>query len=112
MLKITNNEIYLTRGDTMQVELTLTNADGTAYEPAEGDEVIFRLRKNVNEGTVLIEKSIDTSTMVLELAPEDTIPLSSGTYHYEVEIITSQGHHYTVIEDTIFTIGRELEDHG
>lgn len=112
MLVVTGNQIFLTRGDTLILTLSLSNSDGSEYVPAEGDSIFFRLKKFATYPALLIEKEIPTSSMILQLNPDDTASLSFGDYHYEIEVVTADGMHDTVIADELFTIGKELENHG
>lgn len=105
MLMITGNQIYLTRGDTMFVSLSLVNQDGTAYTPNEDDAIYFRLKKFATYPNLLIEKQIDISSMVLQLNNSDTQNLPFGDYRYEIEVITADNYHFTAIADELFTSG-------
>ena len=113
MFSITGNAIQLTRGDTCDIEVTILREDGTPYEYQFGDTVIFRMKKNAN-GTdpVLIQKNADLSTSVIHLDDVDTENLAVGDYRYEVELVTADDFHYTVIPDSQFRLGKELEQHG
>jgi hypothetical protein len=112
MLVVTGNQIFLTRGDTLILTLALSNSDGSEYVPAEGDSIFFRLKKFATYPNLLIEKEIDTSTMILQLNEADTAGLAFGDYHYEIEVVTAGGMHDTVIADELFTIGKEIENHA
>lgn len=110
MLKIKGNQIFLTRGDSMLIKLSLEREDGTDYTPSETDKIYFRLKKFATYPEILIEKQLQN--MILELTPADTIKLNFGTYRYEIELVTADNRHYTVICDEPFTIEEELENHG
>lgn len=109
MVTIKDNQIFLTRGDTMYIKLSLENEDGTDYIPVTTDRIYFRLKKFATYREILIEKQI--SNMILELTPADTINLDFGTYRYEIELVTGDDRHYTVICDEPFTIEKEIENH-
>ena len=47
----------------------------------------------------------------MSFLPEDTIPFDFGDYRYEIELVTGDDEHYTVIADSVFKIGTELEHH-
>lgn len=111
MLKVSSKKIYLTRGDTAFLEISLLDEKGDPYTPEEGDDVIFRLKKSPTSKDVLIEKHINIDDMVLEFEEDDTKDLKFSTYKYEIELVTVTGHHFTVIESTDFEIGVELEIH-
>ena len=102
------NAIRITRGDSLTVNIVLTDGDGYEYEPEQGDEVWFRVKKSAIATDILIEKQIDTETLVLELVESDTRNLAFGDYKYEVEVITAEQDHYTVIKNAPFIITEEL----
>ena len=106
------NKIYLTRGDSAFLTISLNDENGSSYELSEGDKVYFRLKKSSSSDNLLLEKEVNTQTLTLELLPEDTAELSSGLYCYEVELVTAEDKHYTVIENSQFQIGAELEIHS
>lgn len=103
-----NNTIRITRGDSLTINVALTDDDGFPYEPVEGDVVIFTVKKSAIAEDVLIQKNIDIETLVLELVEADTKNLAFGTYRYEVECVTAQDDHYTVIKNAPFIITEEL----
>jgi len=112
MLKVTKDKVYLTRGDTAFLTVTITDENGDDYEYREGDKVYFRLKQGPTSKTVLVEKEVNTETNQLLLYPEDTIDLKFATYHYEIELVTVENYHFTVIENAEFVIGPELEVHN
>ena len=111
MLNVLGKKIYLTRGDTAYLDVSIKDSSGNDYEPAQGDKIYFRLKKSIYKDELLVEKEINTDTLVLEIRPEDTSRLEFGTYCYEIELVTGSGQHFTVIENACFTIGAELEVH-
>ena len=111
MLVVSENQIYLTRGDTLTITLSLTNDDGSAYVPDDSDKIYFRLKKFAATTEILVEKEINVSNMILQLNENDTKNLPFGDYRYEIELVKANGSHYTVIENELFTIGKELENH-
>lgn len=112
MLKVLNNKIQLTRGDTMMLEVSLKNEKGEVYTPLSTDKIYFRVKKSSTAKDTLIEKEIPYDTMVLELEEVDTKDFRFGTYYYEVELVTEENHHYTAIANSEFEITTELESHG
>lgn len=115
MFTIEDNRIYLTRGDTADISLTITQLDGSEYEVQEGDTLIFRMKKYATKESseVLIEKTalVSEGEITFSLMPEDTLTLAFGEYRYEVELVTDADDHYTVIADMEFEVGKELENH-
>ena len=97
MYSVNGDSIILTRGDTLFLNLSLTNPDGSDYEPADGDSIRFAMKRKIKDQDCLILKEIPTDTMVLELEPSDTKSLSFGTYVYDIELTTATGRVSTVI---------------
>lgn len=110
MLVINGQSVSLTRGDSAILDVSAHYEDGSAYTPAEGDKIYFRVRKKAGLYQVDIEKEVNTSTMQLSLAPEDTRGLNFGEYRYELELVTAGGFHSTFIANQPFNITEELED--
>ena len=93
MVSITNTSIFLTRGDSLQIQLALTK-NGESFTPSANDTIKFYL-SNAYKGHanyhLYAEKTIDNQTLVLQLAPEDTAEMPYGTYCYDLEITYSDG---------------------
>ena len=85
MLKIEGTKIELTRGDTLYLTVRLKNADGTDYEPAQGDRVWFRMKKHASDTESVIYKEFDLSAMTIKIDPQDTEDLTVG-YNYPYNI--------------------------
>ncbi len=122
MLTITpNGEIHLTRGDTAFIEPIVEIEDKEKkgkfdpYTFQDGDRVIFRMALNVNS-PLLIEKDcyidLENNTATLTLDPEDTENLDPKVYFYCMELVTVTGNHFTFVENTRFTLGKEMEKRG
>ncbi len=70
---------------------------------------------NVNS-PLLIEKDcyidLENNTATLTLDPEDTENLDPKVYFYCMELVTVTGNHFTFVENTRFTLGKEMEKRG
>lgn len=101
--------ITLTRGDSLFLQIDLVKND-EPYIPGPEASLRFAMKqryKDPDEEVVLV-KSIPISTMILEIAPEDTKTLVMGkTYVYDIELTDEQGHVDTFVKGT-FTIGEEV----
>ena len=111
MLTVTNNAIYLTRGDSAYLNIDLKDESGNSYTPAVGDKLYFRVKQGIFGSKLKVEKEIPIDTLTLEIEPADTVKLSFTTYRYEIELVTISGQCFTVVENGALTIGPELEDH-
>ena len=103
-----SNVIRITRGDSLEVTVTLTDDDGFPYEPVEGDEIWFRVKKSAIAEDILIEKSVDPTNLIVQIEEADTKNLEFGNYKYEIEVVCASGDHYTVIKNAPFIITEEL----
>ena len=112
MLEIQGNNIHLTRGDTMFLEVVLKTENGEKFTPTEEDKIYFRVKRNASAKEILIEKEIPYDTMILQLNETDTKDFKFGSYYYEVEVVTKEDYHFTAIADAEFEITMELENHG
>lgn len=109
MLKIdNNNRITLTRGDTLTLELHLTNADGSAYAPASGDALRFAISEGYESGAyyaLKYEQSIPIDTLQFTMTASETKKLEYKDYNYDIELTHSDGSVDTVISSQIKIIG-------
>lgn len=106
MIRVINNSIYLTRGDTGTLHLEITDDDGKVYTPSEGDELTFTLKKDPTETTSLLQKTITNN--LLEIKPEETESLDYGRYCYDIQLKKSDGTVETIIPLHIFKATKEV----
>lgn len=96
-----NNNIELTRGDTLKVKVNIF-INSELYTPQEGDEIRFAMKRNYTDKNPLILKAIPFDTMMLHLKPEDTKHLIFGReYVYDVQITFANGDVRTFIKGKI-----------
>lgn len=114
MVTVCGNAIYMTRGDTLRLQVDIM-VDGEAYTPQEGDVVRFAMKhsalnRELTEYTdrePLVEKTIPNDTLVLELVPADTQDLGFGQYDYDVQITFADGTVSTFISSQL-TLTKEV----
>lgn len=107
MLKIVDGNIYLTRGDSAILELTIKDENGETWTPGAGDKVIFALKKAAINPKVLLKIEAVAGDTDIVIAPEDTKDFTCGQYIYDIHAKLAGGDIYTVIADKIFEIGKE-----
>lgn len=108
MYKTLGNNITLTRGDTLQLKVSLYNQDGTEYEPASGDVIRFAMKKNYTDAEPLLNITIPNDTLMLTLQPADTSQLDFGPYVYDLEITKADGTVDTFIAEASFVLAPEV----
>lgn len=110
MLKIDgNNNITLTRGDTLTLTVELTK-DGAAYTPEEGDVIRFALAKGYETDfgyELLITEVIPNDTLTFTLTSTQT-QLAYRAYNYDIQVTHSDGCVDTFISAKL-TITGEVE---
>ena len=106
MLKVTNSEIQLTRGDSAYFNIEISLEDGTKYLRQDGDKLIFTIKKSYNSDYEFLQKEI--SGLALEIVPEDTQELDYGSYWYDIQLNTADGATYTVVGPARFIIREEV----
>lgn len=118
MLKVSKNKVFITRGDSAYLDITITTPDGSAYELNDGDTVQAQVRTIANTGELLIDASMDNGkiyvadgAVIWHLVPEDTRDLDIGTYYYDVQLVTPAGDVFTFIESSPFKITDEVTWH-
>lgn len=84
MLKIEDNNIYLTKGDTATINIDLYY-DGEPWEMQEGDKISLAIKRNVNFNNTVFSR--EYSTTQINLLSSDTSGLSFGDYEYSLTYI-------------------------
>lgn len=98
MFQISKNNIKMVRGDTGEVELSLTldDEEKTIVEPS-AYEAVFTLKKNVDDVAFIMQKQFVDGKITF--SHEDTNILPYGVYTYDVQV--------KVLEDSsVHTIGQ------
>ena len=106
MLTCVNNNISITRGDSAIFALSIKKDDGSPYEIAEGDTVIFTVKKSTFDTKIITQKKVVDG--VVRLNPDDTKDLEYGTYYYDVELTQADGFVSTVISPHKFIVEQEV----
>ena len=110
MHTIDGNNITLTRGDSLSIQLELTTSDGAIYTPAEGSSIRFAMKERYTDSddAVKLVKNIPINTLVLEIEPEDTKELKMRKkYVYDIQLTDETGRVDTFIKG-IFLIDNEV----
>ena len=106
MLIIKNNRIYITKGDTGTLQLSLESINNTVVRVEEGDNIKLTVKKLASDIEPLIQLTAD-ETGQFTVSPEDTKQLNAGVYVYDVQL-TREGNIYTVIPQNYFEIKEEV----
>lgn len=108
MLSVSKSgEIKLTRGDTARLTVSVADSDGQPYTVANDDILTLTVKQNYDDEVPVIEKVVTGGT-TFHIEPKDTKGLAFGKYKYDVQVTTSDGENYTVIDDKTFEIAKEV----
>lgn len=107
MLYIEGNTIRLTRGDTAYLTFPMTTLEGEEYVVQKGDTLRFTVRKFIDDENFMLQKVI-TGGNLIHIEPGDTAGLAFGLYKYDVELTTSSGDVFTIIDTSTFEILSEV----
>lgn len=109
MLKISGTKIFLTRGDSAYITLTINTKDGV-YELQDGDTVKCQVRTEPNDGQLLFEGQIDIvrDEIVWHIRPEDTKDLEVDKYYWDAQLELPNGDIFTFIPSSIFKLTDEV----
>lgn len=108
MLKVDGNKIWLTRGDSATLKLTVYDSSGAEYDYSQ-DTVKFTVKRSWAESDALITKTVNADGEIV-LDAEDTADLPAGRYVYDVQITSDNGAVDTVIPYTDFILCADVSD--
>lgn len=93
MLKLANNTIYITKGDTLDLQVQIKDQSGDEYTPSENDSIRFALKRKYSDPEPLILKIIPISTMRLRIESDETkqLEVRATPYVYDIEITFEDG---------------------
>ena len=100
MYSINGTKITLTRGDTFNCNIGITE-DNNPYVPESGDVIRFAMKRSYADAEAVVEKIIPNDTLDLHLDPEDTADLSAIQYVYDIELTKANGDVDTFIRGTV-----------
>lgn len=113
LMIINGQDIYMTRGDTESITLSIFDEEGNLipFSNANGDIVYFTVKASTQTGTVSFQKTITIFTpegeAIVEIVPNDTKDLRYGDYVYDVQI-NKNGNVTTVVKPAKFVIQEEV----
>ena len=106
---ISGTTITLTRGDTLNAVISITDSDGNPYTPIEGDNIRFAMKSKITDETPILNIDIPIDTMELIIRPEDTKHLKFGSYVYDIQLTKANGVVDTFITKSVFKITEEVD---
>lgn len=107
MFTVNDLNITITRGDTASLEITFTGD-----VPSSGDTVVMAVKKALNDGRPVFEKTGEASegAITFDIDVEDTAQLAFGTYWWDLRIFYSDGQVTTPFSPRKFIVGEVVTD--
>ena len=63
MLRVINNDIHITKGDTGYISLTIKNRKGNNYIVRDGDALTLTVKKNLTNAEVIKKQETGSDTI-------------------------------------------------
>lgn len=106
MLVASNNQIYITRGDSGVLFLDICGIYRKRRKKIKADKIVFSVKKTICSQEILIQKEIGSDDKLV-FESEDTINLPYGDYLYDVKAYCGADIG-TIIEPSLLRIGGEI----
>lgn len=94
MFQIHGNDIYISRGDSATLDVSVLNDDRSPYEAQEGDRVVFEARARVCGRPVMTIEAEPGESIVLDGAHTGAL---KGRYDFSIDLVRADGTRDTII---------------
>ena len=91
MFKVEDNVVYITRGDDAELEVSITDGEGTAYTMQDGDKLVLTVRELPSFESAVVCR-IESADSRIILSHADTADAEVGRYSADIELITGSKH--------------------
>ena len=106
--------VEIVRGTSLTLDITITDASGNAFSLESGQKIVFGVKAEFSDETLLIRKLITTGTdgvFKVNLVPADTESLDAGRYYYDVGLVNGSDY-LNVIEPNPFIVKENVTKRG
>lgn len=108
-------KLEIVRGTTTPLILEVYDPQGLAYIPAEGERLVFGIKKDPERETAplftKVAEFLGGGQFLLKLRPEDTADLSCGKYYYDASLDTGDDF-FNVIKPSPFYLVANVTHRG
>lgn len=112
------NDVEIVRGTTNVFEITIKDAYGNPYNLAEGEQLLFGMKKTYADREYVFVKTVKTTATTNKdgvysviVTPEDTEKCDCCKYHYDVAVQSGEDF-YNVIENSVIYIKKNITKWG
>lgn len=110
-------EIYLVRGDTMNLSIIgIKTADGEDYVLSDTDVIYLDVKQNAADKVAVFSKSVTAAdydkngVLPITILPEDTVNLAPRDYFFDVRLFMDEDNIYTIVPMSTLKIVRNVTD--
>ena len=109
-------EIVLVKGDTLKLCIeNIRTADGSEYTLSETDVIYIDIKKDDNNGNVVLKKkltSVDRSDSGLNfmLFPRETADIPLGNYVFDIRLVMDEDNIFTIVPMSRLKIIRNITE--
>ncbi len=103
--------ITMTRGDTVEIVVDIFNEDGTVYDCSGDQSLNFSVVKSYGDAPI-IDQDLNLTDRTIHLYLSDTWTRDPGDYFYDVHLIQADGSIVTFISNKRLTILPEAHTWG
>jgi hypothetical protein len=110
-VKIVGTSIYMTRGDSETITVSIRDSDGNDIPLAAGDTIYFTVKSSIEATEKAFQKVITNFTdgkAIINILPEDTKSLPFTELVYDVQWTSAAGKVTTIIKPSKFIIEGEV----
>lgn len=119
MLKVKDNTITMTRGDSAHIEIQIEYEGGIPFEAVYGDFIRFTVRKNYDDVNPLFiidmipdvpsdQEYVLVESVELNIRPTHTRDLDYGSYKFDIQLIRLNGDIDTFIDKGTLILTEEV----
>lgn len=106
-----NKDIYMTRGDSETISISLSDTSDVSIPFEPGDTVYLTIKTDANTSTKVLQKQVTSfvgGKAIFTIQPSDTSSLNYGSYLYDIQWTRSDGFKRTIITPSMFVIEKEV----
>lgn len=110
-MRVSGTDIYMIRGDTEAIKVTLRDVNGVKVDLLEGDTIYFTVKTSALTTEITLQKIVTEfidGEAHITIHPEDTKELSMKSYRYDIQLTTKSGTVKTIVPVSAFTIEKEV----
>jgi hypothetical protein len=111
-MEISGTNLSMTRGDSEEITVRVTDADGDPIVLATGDTIYFSVKECVADEDYALQKVVTAfevdGSAIIEIEPADTADLEFKRYIYDIQWTDANGRVTTIVKASAFEIAKEV----